>query len=53
MPVSLLIGITEAMKNAGTLTVASLNLNGGDVIACNVPLEGVATATARVAELAK
>jgi invasion protein IalB len=53
VPVSLPTGATDAMKRAKKLTVASQNLNGGDVIAFNVPLEGFAAATARVAELAK
>ena len=53
VPVSLPTGATDAMKKAKKLTVASLNLNGGDVIAFNVPLEGFAAATARVAELVK
>jgi invasion protein IalB len=52
-PVSLPTVATDAMKKAKKLTVASLNLNGGDVISFNVPLEGFAAATARVAELAK
>jgi invasion protein IalB len=53
VPVSLPTGATDAIKKAKKLTVASVNLNGGDVIAFNVPLDGFGAATARVAELAK
>jgi invasion protein IalB len=53
VPVSLPTTATDAMKKAKTLTVASLNLNGGDVVTVNVPLEGFAAATARTAELIK
>jgi invasion protein IalB len=53
VPLSLPTGAINAMKKAKMLTVASLNLTSGDAIAFNVPLEGFAAATARVAELAK
>jgi invasion protein IalB len=53
VPVSLPTVATDAMKKAKTLTVASLNLNSGEVVAFNVPLEGFAAATARLAELGK
>jgi invasion protein IalB len=53
MPVSLPAAATDAMKKGKTLTVASLNLSGGDVVSFNVPLAGFAAAIARVAELSK
>jgi invasion protein IalB len=53
VPVSLPTAATDAMKKGKTLTLASLNLNGGDAVAFNVPLEGFAAATARVVELGK
>jgi invasion protein IalB len=43
----------EAMKKGKKLTVASLNLNNGEVVAFKISLEGFAAAAVRVAELAK
>ncbi len=53
LPVSLQTVTIEAMKKGKKLTVASLNLNNGEVVAFKISLEGFATASARVAELAK
>jgi invasion protein IalB len=53
VPVSFPVVATDAMKKAKVLTVASLNLNSGEVVAFNVPLEGFAGANARIAELGK
>ncbi len=53
VPVSFPTVATDAMKKAKMLTVASLNLNSGEVVAFNVPLEGFVGATARIAELGK
>jgi invasion protein IalB len=53
VPVSLPTVATETMKKAKTLTVASLNLSNGEVVAFNVPLEGFAGGTARVVELSR
>jgi invasion protein IalB len=53
VPVSLPTTATDAMKKGKTLTVASLNQANGELVAFNVPLDGFAAATARVAELGK
>jgi invasion protein IalB len=53
VPVSLPTVATDTLKKAKTLTVASLNSSNGEVVAFNVPLEGFAGGTARVAELSK
>jgi invasion protein IalB len=41
------------MKKGKKLTVASLNLNNGEVVVFKISLEGFAAASARVAEVAK
>jgi invasion protein IalB len=43
----------DAMKKARVLTVASLNLDGGEVAIFNISLEGFAAAIARAVELGK
>jgi invasion protein IalB len=53
VPVSLPAATTDAMKKGKTLTVASLNQANGEVVTFNVPLDGFAAATARVADLSK
>jgi invasion protein IalB len=53
LPVSLQTTTIEAMKKSKMLTVASLNLNNGEVVAFKVSLEGFVAASARVAELAR
>jgi invasion protein IalB len=53
LPVSLQTATTEVMKKGKVLTVASLNLNNGQVVTFKISLEGFAAASARVAELAK
>jgi invasion protein IalB len=53
LPVSLQTVTTEAMKKGKTITVASLNLNNGEVVAFKISLDGYAAASARIAELAR
>jgi invasion protein IalB len=53
LPVSLQTVTIEAMKKGKMLTVASLNLNNGEVVAFKISLEGFAAASARVAELGR
>jgi invasion protein IalB len=53
LPVSLQTATIEAMKKGKMLTVASLNLNNGEVVAFKISLEGFAAASARIAELAR
>jgi invasion protein IalB len=53
LPLSLQTVTIEAIKKGKTLTVASLNLNNGEVVAFKISLEGFAAASARTAELAR
>jgi invasion protein IalB len=53
LPVSLQTATIEAMKKGKVLTVASLNLNNGEVVAFKISLDGFAAASARFAELAR
>jgi invasion protein IalB len=53
MPVSFTAASVDAMKKGKTLTVASLNLNSGEVVAFKISLEGFAPAIARIVELGK
>jgi invasion protein IalB len=53
LPVSLQAITIEAMKKGKMLTVASLNLNNGEVVAFKISLEGFAVASARTAELGR
>jgi invasion protein IalB len=41
------------LKKGKTLTVASLNLNSGEVVTFKISLEGFAAASARIAELGR
>jgi invasion protein IalB len=53
LPLSWQAPSIDAMKKAKTLTVASLNLNNGEVVAFKISLEGFAPAVARIVELCK
>jgi invasion protein IalB len=53
LPVSLQAATIEAIKKGKVLTVASLNLNNGEVVAFKISLEGFAAASARGVELAR
>jgi invasion protein IalB len=53
VPVSLPTATVDAMKKGRILTVASLNLNSGEVVAFKIPLEGFAAASARIGELGR
>ncbi len=53
LPLSLQTATIDAMKKGKMFTVASLNLNNGEVVAFKISLEGFAAASARVAELAR
>jgi invasion protein IalB len=53
LPVSFQTATTDAMKKGKMLTVASLNLNTGEVVAFKISLEGFAAASARIAELGR
>jgi tetratricopeptide (TPR) repeat protein/invasion protein IalB len=53
LPVSWQTAAVDALKKAKALTVASLNLDNGEVVAFNVSLDGFASAIARIEELDK
>jgi invasion protein IalB len=53
LPVSFQTATVDAMKKGKTLTVASLNLNSGEVVTFKISLEGFAAASARIAELGR
>jgi invasion protein IalB len=53
LPVSWQTPSIDAMKKAKMLTVASLNLNSGEVVAFRISLDGFAPAVARIVELGK
>jgi invasion protein IalB len=53
LPVSFQRATTDAMKKGKMLTVASLNLSSGEVVAFNISPEGFTAAAARFAELAR
>jgi invasion protein IalB len=52
LPVSFSMTGIDAMKNGKTLTIASLNLSD-EIVAFKVPLDGFATASARIIELGR
>jgi invasion protein IalB len=52
LPVSFPTVATDAMRKAGKLVVASLNLSSGDAITFNVSLNGFGTALDRMTQLA-
>jgi invasion protein IalB/Flp pilus assembly protein TadD len=53
LPVSWQTAAVDALKKAKALTVASLNVDNGEVVAFNVSLDGFASAIARIEELDK
>lgn len=53
LPVSFPMATIDSMKKAKTLSVASLNVANGEVVAFRVSLQGFAAAAARVAELSR
>ena len=53
LPVSWQTASIDAMKKAKMLTVASLNLNNGEVVTFKVSLDGFAPSVARIVELGK
>jgi invasion protein IalB len=53
LPVSFPTATVDAIKKGKMLTIASLNLNSGEVVAFKIPLEGFAAASARMDELGK
>ena len=53
LPVLWQTAAVDALKKAKALTVASLNLDNGEVVAFNVSLDGFAAAIARIEELDK
>ncbi|MEH2626459.1 invasion protein IalB [Bradyrhizobium sp. AZCC 1719] len=52
LPVSFPAAATDAMRKAGKLVVASLNLSSGDAVTFNVSLNGFGTALDRMTQLA-
>ncbi|MCL2429577.1 MAG: invasion associated locus B family protein [Alphaproteobacteria bacterium] len=53
LPVSFAAATVDSMKKSKTLSIASLNLGNGEVVAFKISLEGFAHASARVTELSK
>jgi invasion protein IalB len=53
LPVSFQMATVDVLKKGKTLTVASLNLNSGEVVTFKISLEGFAAASARIAELGR
>jgi invasion protein IalB len=53
LPVSFQTATVDVLKKGKTLTVASLNLNSGEVVTFKISLEGFAAASARIAELGR
>lgn len=53
LPVSFPTVATDAMRKAGKLTAASLNLSSGEAITFNVSLNGFGAALDRLVQLAR
>jgi invasion protein IalB len=53
LPVSFAAATVDSMKKSKTLSIASLNISNGEVVAFKISLEGFAHASARVTELSK
>jgi invasion protein IalB len=53
LPVSFAAATVDSMKKSKTLSIASLNISNGEVVAFKISLEGFAHASARVGELSK